>query len=102
MVRGRARGEHPLGGDLDPYNGTRGLSSACHRSFRRRFAKPLSISAFTRGRVPVYRVLSMNVTLLISFKVVTPVRTFSSAEVRRGCMPSSLAARRISDVGLRA
>jgi len=46
-----------------------------------------------------YRIASMNVTLLISFSVVMPSRTLSSADSRRNRMPSSRAARRISDVG---
>src|ERR1019366_4900875 len=44
---------------------------------------------------------SINVTLLISRKVVIPSRIFSTAESRRKVMPSSLAARLISDVGRR-
>ena len=43
--------------------------------------------------------LSMNVTLLISFSVVMPSLTLSSADSRRKRMPSSRAARRISEVG---
>ncbi len=46
-----------------------------------------------------YRMVSINVTLLISFSVVNPPRTLSSADSRRKRMPSSRAARRISDVG---
>src|ERR1043165_342752 len=57
---------------------------------------PLATSHF------YYRIVSMNVTLLISFSVVMPERTLSSADSRRNRMPSSRAARRISDVGLRA
>jgi len=41
----------------------------------------------------------MNVTLLISFRVVMPAFTLASADSRRKRMPSSRAARRISDVG---
>ena len=41
----------------------------------------------------------MNVTLLISLSVVMPARAFSSADSRRNVMPSSRAARRISDAG---
>src|SRR4029077_10518206 len=44
---------------------------------------------------------SMNVTLLISRRVVTPARIFSTAESRRKVMPSSRAARLISEVGRR-
>jgi len=43
--------------------------------------------------------LSMKVTLLISFNVVSPILTLSRADSRRNRMPSSRAARRISDVG---
>ena len=39
----------------------------------------------------------MNVTLLISFRVVTPCRTLSRADSRRKVMPSSRATRLISD-----
>src|ERR1039458_1808124 len=46
------------------------------------------------------RMVSIKVTLLISFRVVTPPRTLSSADSRRKRMPSSRAALRISDVGL--
>jgi len=46
-----------------------------------------------------YRELSINVTLLISFKVVKPIRTRSRADSRRNRMPSSRAARRISELG---
>jgi hypothetical protein len=49
-----------------------------------------------------YLIASMNVTLLISFRVVIPSRTLSSADSRRKRMPSSRAARRISDVGFLA
>jgi hypothetical protein len=49
-----------------------------------------------------YRMASMNVTLLISFSVVMPSRTLSSADSRRKRIPSSRAARRISDVGFLA
>ena len=41
---------------------------------------------------------SMNVTLLISRRVVIPERIFSTAESRRNVMPSSRAARLISEV----
>src|ERR1019366_5253192 len=44
---------------------------------------------------------SINVTLLISRKVVIPRRIFSTADSRRKVMPSSLAARLISEVGRR-
>src|SRR5665213_282363 len=44
---------------------------------------------------------SMKVTLLISLSVVTPARAFSSADSRRNVIPSSRAARRISDAGRR-
>src|ERR1017187_6482225 len=42
---------------------------------------------------------SMNVTLLISRNVVVPCRSFSTADSRRNVIPSSRAARLISDVG---
>ena len=42
---------------------------------------------------------SMKVTLLISFSVVSPARTLATALSRREVMPSSCAARLISDVG---
>src|ERR1700733_2428489 len=57
---------------------------------------PLAIGHFT------YRIASMKVTLLISFKVVRPSRTLSSADSRRNRIPSSRAARRISEVGFLA
>ena len=41
----------------------------------------------------------MNVTLLISFSVVMPSRTLSTADSRRNVMPSSFASRLISEVG---
>src|ERR1700691_3869859 len=44
---------------------------------------------------------SRNVTLLISRRVVRPARTFLSPDSRRNDMPSSLAARLISEVGRR-
>ena len=50
------------------------------------------------GSVP-YRMVSIKVTLLISLSVVVPLRTLSSADSRRKRMPSSRAARRISEVG---
>ena len=43
----------------------------------------------------------MNVTLLISFRVVTPCRTLASPESRKNVMPSSRATRLISEVGRR-
>jgi len=46
-----------------------------------------------------YRMFSMKVTLLISFSVVNPSLTLSNADSRRKRMPSSRAARLISDVG---
>ena len=55
-----------------------------------------------QGLRAAYRMASMNVTLLISFSVVMPSRTLSSADSRRKRMPSSRAARRISDVGFLA
>src|SRR5580704_3812413 len=42
---------------------------------------------------------SMNVTLLISFSVVTPLRAFAMADSRKKVMPSSRAMRLISDAG---
>jgi len=48
------------------------------------------------------RMVSMKVTLLISFRVVNPARTLSSADSRRKRMPSSRAAFLISEVGLRS
>ena len=42
--------------------------------------------------------VSMNVTLLISRSVVTPARSFMTADSRRNVMPWSRAARLISDV----
>ncbi len=44
----------------------------------------------------------MKVTLLISRSVVTPKRTFSSADSRKNTMPSCRAVRRISELGRRA
>ena len=44
----------------------------------------------------------MNVTLLISLKVVTPLRIFITADSRRNVMPSSRAARLISELGRRS
>jgi len=52
-----------------------------------------------RSSSRTYREVSMNVTLLISFSVVNPVLTLSRADSRRKRMPSSRAARRISEVG---
>jgi len=46
------------------------------------------------------RMVSIKVTLLISFRVVNPPRTLSRADSRRKRMPSSRAAFRISEVGL--
>jgi len=48
------------------------------------------------------RMVSIKVTLLISFKVVNPPRTLSSADSRRNRMPSSRAAFRISEVDFRS
>src|SRR6202043_1462793 len=45
---------------------------------------------------------STNVTLLISFNVVQPSRTFARAESRRNIMPSSFAAFLISAAGRRS
>ena len=47
----------------------------------------------------VYRVVSMKVTLLISFRVVMPALTLARADSRRKCIPSSRAALRISELG---
>src|SRR5882724_6359718 len=73
-----ARCDHPFRGDLTsqpwPY---RLLVQTCH----------------------FYLVVSMKVTLLISFIVVTPALTRASAESRRNFIPSSCAALRISDDG---
>ena len=68
---------------------------------RKRTCRRATLRNFRRVDLP-YRIASINVTLLISFSVVIPNRTLSSADSRRKRMPSSRAARRISDVGFLA
>ena len=59
-------------------------------------AAPQTIEQPTVLGRPAY--VSMNVTLLISRSVVTPARIFATADSRRNVIPSSRAARLISEV----
>jgi hypothetical protein len=67
-----------------------------------KFFSMLFSACCARRQPTSYRILSMNVTLLISFSVVRPILTLSRADSRRNRIPSSRAARRISEVGFLA
>src|SRR5207244_9629148 len=82
-------------GDFDRYRGRRGVEPdglAPSHDF------PWLGRRFETGQ----RAHSTNVTLLISRNVVTPSSTRPTAHSRRNVMPSSRAARLISDVGRRS
>src|SRR5262249_50932981 len=86
------------GKDLQPCRFFRG--PGCDDSLRSDFARQSRACGFLNQTRHSYLVVSMNVTLLISFIVVTPALTRPRAESRRNFIPSSCAALRISDDGL--
>src|SRR5262249_9777758 len=96
--RNRARGKAPRGEKLQAQGlagGARGDDAGRHDLARQARPGPGLLAVFHGG----YRVVSMNVTLLISFSVVIPALIFCSADSRRKRIPSSWAALRISDDG---
>src|SRR5579864_7596366 len=71
------------GGHAGSDPGQRGIAQELHAFFRS------DVLFFASNLPSFYLVVSMKVTLLISFMVVTPALTRASAESRRNFMPSS-------------